>query len=397
MGESRQNRSGLMATRLRALLARRGLVLTALAAMLVAGILIYSYRPAHRLVVSAHQGTGAGSAKSARAAAPESTGSGRGGSKEAAGVQSADVGTLPGHTPREWPGRPFARSLDGTSIDGELRADASGNLVVNLKVKDFFDYFLSTVGEVTPEKAVAELQKLARASLPSKAVNQAMTLLGDYLDYKAKALDFSRQKLAVPPGQQGIDYQISVLRQGLDKLRSLRRQTMPADAVKAFFGAQEAYGDFVLKSLEIQQRKDLSDGEKAQMIANARNQLPPFIAHTRQQVASDQARMQKIQQVEDSAASPDEAAVRLEQMGVSQEQVNHIVDYMNRKAQFQTQYQAYSRDLQQLEKASLAPVDMKRAKESLLKQYFDTSEEQTWARLRNMDRRAGEKHQKASL
>jgi len=393
MRNSRHNPSRSVVSGLKALPARRGLLLSGLAVMLVAGILIYSYRPGHSRLAKAHEGTDAGTHNMPRAVAQVPVHSPVRAGKADAGERSADSGSLPGHTPREWPGKPFARSLDGTNIDGELRADASGNLIVNLRVKDFFDYFLSAVGEVSPEKAVGEIQKLARASLPPKAVKQAMALLSDYLNYKSKALDLSRQKLSVPPGKQSIAYQIGVLRRGLDRLRTLRRETMPADAVKAFFGAQEAYGDFVVKSLKIQQRKDLSDRQKAQMIANARDQLPPVILHTRQQVASDQDRMQKIQHIEDTAASPDEAAVKLEQMGVSQEQVNHIVDYMNRKARFQSQYQAYARDLKQLEKASLAPEDLKRARKSLLQQYFDTPEEQTWARLQNMNRQ----HQKTSL
>jgi len=44
----------------------------------------------------------------------------------------------------------FARSLEGTDIDGHLRANAQGQLMVDLETRDFFDYFLNTVGEPWP-------------------------------------------------------------------------------------------------------------------------------------------------------------------------------------------------------------------------------------------------------
>lgn len=36
-------------------------------------------------------------------------------------------------------------SLAGTEVDGQLRTDAAGNLLLDLAVRDYFDYFLSAV------------------------------------------------------------------------------------------------------------------------------------------------------------------------------------------------------------------------------------------------------------
>lgn len=367
--------------------------LAAFAAMLVAGFLIFAYSPSQSDNLVQGNGIAATPSAGEKTAVPAAS---KLSTTETGQPDSSSLAaSVPGHTPHDWPGKPFAKSLDGTQIDGELRADANGNLIVDLKVKDFFDYFLSAVGEVKPEVAVAEMEKLARASLPPKAVNQAMTLLGQYLDYKEKALNFSRQKLAVPPDKQGMNYQIGMLRKGLKRLSELQNETMPPEAVKAFFGAQQAYGHYVLKSLEIQQRKDLTPSEKAGMIANARNQLPPIIAHTQQQLAENQNQMQQIQHIEDTAASSDEAAVKLEQLGVSQDRINRIVGYMDRKADFAKQYQAYAQDLQRLKDASLAPDDFTQQKNQLLHQYFSDSEERTWAKLKDMT--PSPKKNKASL
>jgi len=42
-------------------------------------------------------------------------------------------------------GKVFAPSLEGTEIDRRLCADISGNLILDLEVRDLFDYFLNAV------------------------------------------------------------------------------------------------------------------------------------------------------------------------------------------------------------------------------------------------------------
>lgn len=41
----------------------------------------------------------------------------------------------------------LAQTLEGTEIDGGLKTDATGQLILDQEVRDFFDYFLSTADE----------------------------------------------------------------------------------------------------------------------------------------------------------------------------------------------------------------------------------------------------------
>src|SRR5690554_7854100 len=98
-------------------------------------------------------------------------------------------------TPSIPDGAPIAPSLAGTDIDGALQADENGQLIVNLEVRDFFDYFLSTVGEVSPETAIGQIQQMARQHLPESAAQQALALLDQYLDYKQASLAVMQTEL----------------------------------------------------------------------------------------------------------------------------------------------------------------------------------------------------------
>ena len=48
-------------------------------------------------------------------------------------------------------------SLAGTEVDGRLQTDAAGNLVLELALRDYFDYFLSAVDHSGLDASIAAL------------------------------------------------------------------------------------------------------------------------------------------------------------------------------------------------------------------------------------------------
>jgi len=75
----------------------------------------------------------------------------------------------------------ISAALKGTSIDGALKADSQGNLVLDLQVRDFFDYFLSIADDVGPEQAIAEIQRYSQQYLPEPAVCLAQSKTKHFL------------------------------------------------------------------------------------------------------------------------------------------------------------------------------------------------------------------------
>ena len=197
-----------------------------------------------------------------------------------------DTHNIAYQTPKSFPNGPFAPSIEDTEIDGSLKADANGNLIIDLETRDLFDYFMNTVADVSPEVAIAELEKLARANLPESAVNQVMALLGDYLLYKETALEYSSQAL-IPADQQDEQYQLSMLEASFATLKDIRRNTMNEDAVEAFFGLEEAYGEFTLASIKIQNNPNLSPEQMQIELQAQREQLPEVIRNTENRMVED--------------------------------------------------------------------------------------------------------------
>ncbi|MDX1633586.1 MAG: lipase secretion chaperone [Marinobacter sp.] len=286
-------------------------------------------------------------------------------------------------TPPSLGPEPFADSLHGTDIDGRLAANAAGELILDTATRDFFDYFLNTVGEVSPERALAEIERLARDHLPPAAADQALALLDDYLRYKQQAVALGDRPLD-PARARDPAYQLGMFQQALGELKALRRSVFSPRAHDAFFGLEEAYGDYTLASLALQQRDDLTPAARDTLMEWHRQQLPPVIRRTEQRLHEDSERHDRHQQAIAAAASPADAGERLRALGLAEEQVGQIVGYLEERATFDDQYQAFSMEMARLEASGLAHQDLAAQRSTLLEQHFRTEQARTWARLRGL-------------
>lgn len=295
-----------------------------------------------------------------------------------------DPGTVAHQTPDSLGEKPFARSLEGTDIDGSLKADASGNLIVDLATRDFFDYFLNTVGEVSPETALEQIEAMARSHLPESAAEQAMAILGQYLDYRQQALEMGNITLD-PARQSDPAYQLQMLQSALSDLKQIRRNAFDGETHQAFFGLEEAYGDYTLASMEIRQRDDLSANSKQTLLEWQREQLPEQIRRTETRMVQDADTSRQRQQAIAEATSPEDAGKRLTNLGVASQQVDEVVGYLRERQQFAEKFEDYQQALASLEDAGISQADMESQQNQLLQQHFESEQARTWAKLRALD------------
>lgn len=287
-------------------------------------------------------------------------------------------------TQQEWEDEPFAASLKGTRIDGSLKADAQGRLIVDLETRDLFDYFLNTVGEVEEGEAIDQIRALAESHLPESATREAMDLLGHYIDYKEKAVAINNQPMdsdaaQTPEGQR------QVLKKALAEMKQARRETMPSEAVDAFFGMEEAYGEFTLERIEIEGNQELSRAEKQQQIRLAQEDLPEAIRETERNIQETNDHQQQVKETIDQAGSPEKAAEGLKELGLSEDQVSNVVEQMRFEEEFDDTYSAYQRERDRIMESGLSSEDREQSLESLRKKHFDSEQAQSKARFRDLD------------
>lgn len=296
-------------------------------------------------------------------------------------IQQTNTFNIASSTPATLGPDPFAASLEGTEIDGALKADANGELIVDLETRDFFDYFLSTVGEVTPEEALDRIRTLAVNNLPPKAAQQSMALLDQYLNYKQQAL--ALQNTALDPSRQNDPaYQQEMLDKAFTDLKQLRQAVFSPEAHRAFFGLEEAYGEYTLATLEIARRPNLSNEARRSLVAWHRNQLPEPLQRTERRLLESNEENRKRIEIMETASSPESAGQKLMDQGMSPEAATSVTSYLQERQDFDGRYEHYNNALAQLRNSGLADKDQAAQQAQLLNQYFPDNKQQTWARLK---------------
>lgn len=271
----------------------------------------------------------------------------------------------------------LARSLDGTDVDGYLAADQDGNLILVLGVRDFFDYFLSTVGEIPLEQAVAFMEAYARERLPEKAVEQLMALLADYMAYREAAANLYRQPL-VPIAEQNQAYYLETLDRTFRELRELRRTHMSDEAVRAFFALEEEYGKYTLDRMAIQMDAQLSPEEKSELLGELRAGLESeILRHSEERAVAQAERAHELQAIMESDMDGEERRAALSQYHAPDD-VERIVQHLEHKRDFRArmdEYLAARAPLMTLPENEREPL-----LSTLRQRYFHSEQELIWAR-----------------
>ena len=299
-------------------------------------------------------------------------------------VSAEEADDVEYQTPQDWEGTDFAESLEGTEIDGFLRADGDGRLIVELAVRDLFDYFLNTAEDVGPEAAIERIERLAESYLPESAAAEALVLLDQYLEYKERAIEVGNQPLATPD-QQSPEYQVQMLEQGLEQLKQARREVFSDTAVTAFFGKEEAYADYTLARMQIEQREDLSREEKDQKIRLQQEQLPEVVRRSEERAFEAQQQQREIARVMEEAESAQDAESELRGLGLPEDRVQMISQRVSERQAFDEQYAAYREQKRALDEAGYASSDREQRLEALREEYFEDESNRSRAAIRDSE------------
>lgn len=277
----------------------------------------------------------------------------------------------------------FSSTLEGTDIDGRVRVGSDGHIELSIEVKDFIDYFLSAVGDVTPEEAINAMLEVLEQSLPPQNVAEVMQLLDDYLAYKEDAVNLMAQPM-LPREQQTKAYQLQVMERSLQDLRALRRAHMSPEAIETFFGLEEAYEDYTIASIRVQFDDNLSEQDKAKLIQYHRSQLPETIRVTEERMVQDNERNANVH----AAIMSDDAKVlesELNAYGYTEEQKAEIIAFKLAQQDFDKRYQKYSEERSSKLSGVTDEAAQKQITAQLLGKYFDSEEEQTQAKVRDLN------------
>lgn len=259
-----------------------------------------------------------------------------------------------------------AESLRGTEVDGQLMVDEHGALVLDEQLRHLFDYFYTTVGEVSFDAASEAIREHLRATLRQPALDQALDLLLSYIDYKTALADLERQFPVVAD--------LDGLRAREEAVQRLRASLFSIEAHEAFFGAEEAYNQFTLQRLAILNDPQLSAADKAERVEALRNDLPDdmqalLVPQLHHQLSDETAAL--------LASGGDAHALRELRMSiVGPEATGRLEELDRERVQWQQRLEAFQAERQAiLAFSGMADTDKQAAIDRLLQDGFAPSEQ----------------------
>ncbi|MCO6056939.1 lipase secretion chaperone [Pseudomonas sp. MOB-449] len=222
-------------------------------------------------------------------------------------------------------------SLAGTDVDGRLRLDGAGNLIVSEDIRRIFDYFLSTQGEEPLASSVQRLRGYITGQLDAPAEDQAQALLEQYLDYKRQLVQLERDLPLLAD--------ITALRQRETAVQALRARIFSTQTHQAFFANEEAYNAFTLQRLAIQRDAGLNPATRAAAIDQLRSNLPEEL----QAMATSQLQAElkaQVSALQAAGGSPEQIRLLRQQL-VGAEATTRLEALDQQRLQWQQRLQAY--------------------------------------------------------
>lgn len=262
-------------------------------------------------------------------------------------------------------------SLDGTEVDGTLRADAQGNLLIENDIRRVFDYFLAALGEEDLAAIRSRIAAHLDGTLPPAAARQAWELFERYEAYGEATEQM--------PGH---DATIAGMTEVLLRQQDLRQEWLGQEVAEAFFGFDDAYDHHTLARMQVAQNPDLSDAERAQRLAELEANLPAPLREVRERANLPVSVGEEVAMMREQGVSEYEIrAYREQSLGPAAAQ--RLEDLDRQRAEWDRRYTAYRAQHAEIMASGLSESDRETEIDRLRDTLFDEAERR---RVQALDR-----------
>ncbi len=263
------------------------------------------------------------------------------------------------------------RSLQGTDINGGFAIDDDGHLIISSANRDFFEYFLSAMGEESLDQIKDRMIQLIELQLPSPAKEEAIQLLNNYLDFKGALVNLE-QEVGEGLTQYG-DSPLDQHRARLDMLSNLRHQYLGDEAASAFYGESEAFDRYMLDKMSLTTNADLSDTERNKALLALMEDAPESIKPRLEEEYQMQKLKMEVSELK-AAGADSEAIYQARAKVLGEEAASRLQQVEQARTEWDNKYQAYQSEKARIQNEGLSDDAYQAQVELLQNRYFDSQE-----------------------
>ncbi|MFT5594450.1 MAG: lipase chaperone LimK [Oceanicoccus sp.] len=263
------------------------------------------------------------------------------------------------------------KSLDGVRFKADYTLNESGGLIPTMAIRELFDHYLSTLGEVDLDTSTNFIINELRKSLQEPALSQALSILDNYLKFKTA--------LASLKADLQLDYNssTSLSEQALlaqNKLIEFRAQFFNELEIEAFFSEEDVQTAFLIEQLRINQNKSLSLEEKKQLLQQASLMLPDNVRASRERSQQHSNLRQSIVDARSQGAS-DEDIFQIRAQQLNRKAAEELAKLDEERAKWENRIQNLSIQRNEILNSSLSDEDKKQAVNNLIQDQFNALEQ----------------------
>ncbi|WP_303289464.1 lipase secretion chaperone [Marinobacter sp. SS5-14b] len=292
---------------------------------------------------------------------------------------SVSPGTLPSESDASLPALPRDDRVADIDVDGAVRVDMNGNLVLDRDLRRFMDFFIGLAPDRRYEEAMRQRMQavMTNNGIPFAIQQEVLEILEHYLAYREAATAM----------EQHGSLDSTNIQATFDALYSLRREHLGADVAEGFYGQEEHRLRLMLDRQRILADDSMSEAERDRALAQLNQLLPDHVRETRETSETVVSMVQKVQKLRASGASEAEVrALRLQHYGA--EATARLEGLDQQRQRWQARVNDYEQRKQQvLQSEGLAQKEREEALEALRQEIFQ--EEHERRRIRALDNTSG--------
>jgi lipase chaperone LimK len=193
-------------------------------------------------------------------------------------------------------------TLADLDLSLNVSIDENNHLIVDEKLKDIFDTYLSALGELELDVVIQYIRNHLQAMLTEPALNESYVLLDQYIAYREELVNLQ----SFLDENSGTMSELEKLQFKKAKLNDVRHQFFDQQAYAAFFEKEEKYDDFLLGSLKIAQDEQLTAEQKQLGLSLLEDDLPEQMKASRHKVMGHGELYHEVVTMKESGASAQE-------------------------------------------------------------------------------------------
>lgn len=165
-------------------------------------------------------------------------------------------------------------SLSDASPPSKLDVDAEGNLIINMKIKHLFEFYLTAIGEENLDIIILRIKESLKSQLKDQSLITANEILEGYLQYRNNIANIKNQ---YTESHDSEEFSMTLIKNMKDEIIQSRSAFLSQEVSEVFFTHEDEYDIYMMSRIEIGGNSNYSAEYKLELIQDLEDQAPSWI------------------------------------------------------------------------------------------------------------------------